>query len=211
MIKVKICGITNNEDAELVASLQVDYIGFIFAHSPRQVNKDIVNSFIFNIPETIKKVGLFVNEDIHIVKKIFFDLKLDFVQLHGDEDSEYIKKLELPVIKVFRIKNNNSIINLEKYLNSIKNQDFPILIDAYHKDKYGGTGRVMDIPLAQKAIALYDKIMLAGGLDDQNITTILKKTNPFAADASSGLEQSPGKKDPDKVKNFIKAIKSFKP
>jgi len=203
MTKVKICGITNYEDAAHALILGADYIGFNFYKlSPRYVDEAEVKKIIGKMPNSIKKVGVFANEKLDAVKKIAEDLNLDSIQLHGDETPEYCNQLkketQKEIIKSFRIRNKSDINKIKKY-----NVDY-YLFDAYKEGLYGGAGKTFDHGLL-KNIKKY--FFLSGGLNAQNVKRAIKTTKPFAVDTASGVEKNPRKKDTKKMEAFIKAAK----
>lgn len=205
-MKAKICGITNAFDYNAVNKLGCDYTGFIFyKKSPRYIKPE--KAVEIDIPDrTSLRVGVFVNEKADTVRNIFHMAKLDYVQLHGDETPEYCDKLGLPYIRAFRVKDSNCIKLFAAF-----NTEY-ILIDTYVKGSYGGTGKSINLELMREIINLGKdmdkKIIAAGGIDPDNIQNILE-LNPYAVDVNSGIEKSPGKKDPVKMENIFKVIRKF--
>lgn len=198
-MKVKICGITNIEDAKLSHKLGADAIGFIFyKKSKRFIEPKDAKVIINQLPPFVFKVGVFVNESVEEINEIAKEVKLNFVQLHGEEPPEMIAQIELPVIKVFRVKDNFDFAVLSQY----KNCSF--LLDAFDEKEYGGTGQKFNwnkIP-----IELQSKIILAGGVSAENIEKIYNEIKPYAIDVSSSVEIKPGKKDEIKLKELFKKI-----
>lgn len=199
MTIIKFCGITNLEDALDAVKFGVDALGFVFAMSPRKVTADMVKKIITNLPPYVLTVGVFVNEKIDIVKTTVESCGIDWVQLHGDESPEYCSNLNLKCIKV--IKNNIDIIPQYK-------TDY-VLLDALSPVRLGGTGTLYDWDLAVRAKMFGKKIILAGGLNPENVCDAIRKVNPYAVDVSSGIEKEPGKKDYNKMRDFIYNIKSL--
>jgi len=197
---VKICGITNSEDALYACELNVWALGFVFyKESPRFVKEAQVKDIVEKLPTTIAKVGLFVNEDIEMIKSIASSCKLDMVQLHGDEDPEFCKKVMkfTRVIKAFRLKDKDSV-------NAMPNYDVDLcLLDTYVKDIPGGTGKTFNLDLAVLAKKYGKKIILAGGLNPGNIIDAIRKVEPYAVDISSGVEEKPGKKSKTLMKELM--------
>ncbi|KPU43597.1 N-(5'-phosphoribosyl)anthranilate isomerase [Oxobacter pfennigii] len=198
MVKVKICGLKRSEDIKYVNALKPDYAGFVFAKSKRQVTLSEAGELIANLNKGIKKVGVFVDEDIEKVKDASFALKLDIIQLHGNEPNEYIKKLNgYEVWKAVSIKSHEGIKRLKQY-----NAD-AILLD----QGGGGTGISFDWDII-KGISVNTPIILAGGLNSQNVEDAIKTVKPYAVDVSSGVETD-GFKDCSKIYDFIKKARSL--
>lgn len=207
MLKIKICGITNLEDAENAAALGVDALGFIFAKSPRQVNTGTVKKICQALPPFLTRVGVFVDEDLEKVNQIAAECCLDAIQLHGLESPEYCQLVHRRVIKALRVKKEASLKILEQY----KDVACAFLLDAYEPGEKGGTGKTFDWGLAAKAKKKIKKpIILSGGLNATNIQKALKTMRPDAVDLNSGVESEPGKKDYQKMQDIIKIIRSLK-
>ena len=206
MVKVKICGITSYEDARVAIEAGADALGFVFYDkSPRCINPVRAAGIISKLPPFIQTVGLFVNEDTAQVNWTADYCGIDVVQFHGDETPEDCLEVKRRVIKAFRIQKIISIDPLEKY------QDYQVagyLLDAWSPDAYGGTGRTFNWELAQAA-KQYGPVILAGGLTPENIAEAIRVVNPYGVDVSSGVESSLGKKDPEKVREFIKLAKGL--
>ncbi|MGC8660083.1 MAG: phosphoribosylanthranilate isomerase [Desulfomonilaceae bacterium] len=200
MVRVKICGITNVEDASFAAAMGADALGIIFAPSPRQVSLDNAFEIIKSLPPFVQTVGVFVDADIEEV--IFFRnrLRLDLVQLSGSETDAYIRALGSRVIKTVHVTNGfkpapNTFV------------DATILLDTAGGGLKGGTGNTFDWDLAED-IAIKRPIILAGGLTPDNVATAVRRVKPYAVDVSSGVELEPGRKDHDKIRNFIQRAKT---
>ena len=202
MVKVKICGITNLEDALDAIALGADALGFVFyARSPRRVTPEQAAAIITRLPPFVAKVGVFVDEKLDRVQGIMNLCSLDYAQLHGSESPEYCKALgQQRAIKAFRVKDG---INLEQF-SAYKVS--AILLDSYNPNMFGGTGRAFNWELAAR-VARSNCVILSGGLTPQNVAEAINKVNPYAVDVSSGVEASPGKKDYAKLKAFIQAVK----
>lgn len=195
-MKVKICGITNIDDAKKAIELGADAIGFIFyKKSKRYVDPEIVKSIISELPAFVMKIGVFVNEDTQRINDIAKDIKLNTIQLHGDESPDYLDQINYPVIKAFRVDENFDFTRLSLY----KNCSF--LLDSFHKKEYGGTG----IKFNWKKIPyeIRQKIILAGGISEESIEFILNEISPYAIDVSSSIEIEPGIKDINKLKRLF--------
>lgn len=195
-MKVKICGITNLEDALLCAECNADAVGFIFyAKSKRYVSFEKAKEIINQLPPFLMKVGVFVNEEAEIVNESAQKIGLNVVQLHGDESPEYVSKIHLPVIKAFRVYEKFDWSVIDGYKNC------GIMLDSYSQSEYGGTGKTFEwssIPPTYK-----NKIILSGGIKIEKLEQIFSELKPAAIDVSSSLEISAGKKDPQKLKEFL--------
>ena len=204
MVKIKICGITNLEDALLAAELGADALGFIFyPKSPRKVAPETAREIIAQLPPFVASVGVFVDEAATVVQELVARVGLDWVQLHGQESPEYCRNLGRRVIKGFRIKDENSLMELEPYRDAVQ----AFLLDTYKKGQVGGTGTTFDWRLALEA-KQYGQIILAGGLTPENVAQAIAAARPQAVDAASGTEAAPGRKDPAKLRAFFRAVSS---
>jgi phosphoribosylanthranilate isomerase len=206
MIKVKICGLTNLEDALTATEAGADVLGFIlYPKSKRFIKVKDVRKITSELPPFVIKAGVFVNEDPRNVLEILSYAYLDLAQLHGDEtpeECEYIGANR--VIKVFRLKEIGEVEKIEPYIGKIR----AILLDTYSKDSYGGTGKTFNWEIAKAVKERFDiPVILSGGLNPENVAEAIKEVNPYAVDVSSGVETEPGKKDHKKVKAFVKVAK----
>ena len=202
---VKICGITNIDDALCAAEYEASAVGFNFYRdSRRYVSPETAITIVRELPETVRKVGVFVNADPDFVKKTAAQLLLDFVQFHGDETPEYVRSFGAQAIKVFRIGDGFDPAMLQAYGTSLS------LIDAFDSDAFGGTGKTTDWALARRA-GEFGKIILAGGLTPENVQDAIRAADPFGVDTASGVESSPGHKDHAKMKDFIALARAIKP
>jgi phosphoribosylanthranilate isomerase len=206
MTLVKICGITNLEDALLAARFGADALGFNFyERSPRYILPEKAREICAELPAEILKVGVFVNETPDKILEIAESVPLDAVQLHGDESADFVRKLKEnfsgETIKAFRVSESFQPEDVLKF-----NAD-AILLDAYSKQEYGGTGETFDWEMAKKVQAIFPKMYLAGGLSVENIKNAICNVRPFAVDSCSLLEKEKGLKDAEKLKDFIIAVK----
>ncbi len=203
MIRIKICGITNLDDALLAADLGADALGFIFyPQSPRHVAPEAARRIIAHLPPFVAAVGVFVDEDAALVRDLAARVRLDWVQLHGQESPNYCRDLGLKVIKGFRIQDESSLQGLAPFQGAAQ----ALLLDTYKKGQVGGTGESFDWHLAREA-KKYGRIILAGGLTPENVARALEVARPDAVDAASGTEAAPGRKDPAKLRAFFKAVR----
>ncbi|MEI7905240.1 MAG: phosphoribosylanthranilate isomerase [Candidatus Firestonebacteria bacterium] len=203
MTKVKICGITNLEDALAAVEYGADALGFVFAKSLRQISPVQARKIISKLPPFIGKIGVFVNEAPSRVVTIAKDCGLTAVQLHGEELPEFIGTIKpLTIIKTIRVKNKKDISILVAYP-----EVEAFLLDTFVAGKSGGTGKVFDWELALLAKKLKKPIILSGGLSALNVQKAIKIVSPYSVDVSSGVESKPGKKDHKKLRAFIKNAK----
>ena len=204
MTKVKICGITNLEDARLAVRFGADMLGFNFYRkSPRYIEPDKAAEIVVALPSNILNVGVFVNENSESVVDIAARANLHAVQLHGDESPDYVQKLrDIDVIKAFRISDGFDEKQLDEF-----NVD-SILIDAFSVNEYGGAGVTCDWHISKRIADRFPKMFLSGGLSADNVQQAIKSVRPYAVDACSLLESSKGKKDAARLEAFLKAAKS---
>ena len=156
--RIKICGITNQADAEKAAELGANALGFVFAESPRRIKPAIAREISQALPPFISKIGVFVNEDISTIKELYEYCRLDAVQLHGDEHIEYIKSLTVPFIKAFKVNGKEVIRRIEEF--GLRY----FLLDTFDKNLSGGTGKSFNWQIANRA-SRFGKIILSGGLN----------------------------------------------
>jgi len=200
--KIKICGITNIEDAQVAADRGADALGFIFYNqSKRYVETEVAKSIISKLPPFIKTVGVFVNQDLSEIIDIREKTGIDIAQLHGDETPEFCDSVPFKVIKALRVKDSVDIHEVAQYPVQA------ILFDTYSDIEYGGTGESFNWELL-KAKDFSQQIILSGGLDPDNVLKAIQIVRPYAVDVSSGVEDLPGKKDHMKIKKFIEAIQN---
>lgn len=196
MVRIKICGITRLEDALCAEECGAHALGFIFyKKSKRYIEPILATKIIEKLNPFISKVGVFVNEDIEVIKQIIANCGITHVQLHGDETIDFAAKINNPVLRALNFDDN---INQK-----IKDwEEYPILIDSGTAKKPGGTGKTLPWD-SLKSFIKNRKIILAGGLTPENITTAIKIVKPMAVDVNSGVEKSPGIKNRDLIEKFI--------
>ncbi|OEU73071.1 MAG: N-(5'-phosphoribosyl)anthranilate isomerase [Desulfuromonadales bacterium C00003093] len=200
--RVKICGITNVEDALQAVEAGADALGFVFYHrSPRFVTPREVQKIIAELPPFVTTVGLFVNEPLPRIRRTMAAARLDVVQLHGDESPEDCLIEPLRVIKALRIKDAASLEGAARY------QVSALLLDAWSDEHYGGTGLSFDWQLVRRLTGKRP-LILAGGLTPENVVAAVRQVKPYAVDVSSGVEAAPGKKDHRKVAEFICRVRN---
>jgi phosphoribosylanthranilate isomerase len=201
MTKIKICGITNIEDALLAIDLGADALGFVFYRgSKRYIDPENANNIISKLPPFITTVGIFVNQGLDEINYTKERAGFDTIQLHGDESPDFCKNFAR-VIKAIRVKENIDSELIESY--PVK----AVLFDTFSEESYGGTGRsfVWD---ALKDLNTTKRIILSGGLTPENVFQAVRMVHPYAVDVSTGVEDYPGKKNSEKLKKFIEAVRN---
>jgi phosphoribosylanthranilate isomerase len=213
MTKVKICGIKTPEHALTAAEAGADFIGLVFTQSPRQITPGQANKIVAAIKQNQKDVpeivGVFVNTPAYVVNRIAEFCHLDYVQLSGDETMDYFKELTPPVFKVMKIsrlhKPEQLCQDLAAWSKVLSKQKHIFLLDTYDSERHGGTGQQMDWDIA-KPIAEKFQVIIAGGLNAENVSEVVNKVKPWGVDVSSGVETN-GEKDMNKIKAFVKAVR----
>ncbi|PGU34146.1 phosphoribosylanthranilate isomerase [Bacillus cereus] len=200
-MKVKICGITDVETAKHACEYGADAIGFVFAESKRKITPGLAKDIIQELPANVLKVGVFVNESVEVIQKIADECGLTHVQLHGDEDNQQIRRLNIPSIKALGVTSEDDMKNAQTY-----EVDY-ILFDSPKEKFHGGNGKKFSWKLlAHMPKGSREKTILAGGLNTINIEEAIQTVQPYMVDVSSGVETE-GKKDLKKIKQFIKKAK----
>jgi len=205
MVKVKICGITNWTDARRAVAAGADFLGFNFyPPSPRYIAPAKARRIARRLPGRTKLVGVFVNEPEEKMLRIARAVGLDYLQLHGDETPEIVSRLNrsVPVIKAIRVKKSFHPGQLARFSRATA-----LLLDGFEPHRYGGTGRTFNWTAARRAKSR-GRIILAGGLTPQNVAAAIRAVSPFAVDVCSGVEARPGKKDPQRIKDMMAAVKN---
>ena len=200
---VKICGITNLADAQLAAEEHADALGFVFyAKSPRSVTIPAAAEISRQIPPVIMRVGVFVNGLKAEVERAAGECGLSLLQFHGSEPPEYCTQFSLMSMKAFRIRDVETLKELPKYPTDMW------LLDAFSPEMLGGTGEAFNWDLAVEAQKFGKPMFLAGGLTPENVAEAVRKVRPFGVDVSSGVENAPGKKDHQKIRDFIARVRN---
>lgn len=203
--RVKICGLTNLADAKAAVEAGADVLGFNFYEkSPRFISTKIAAEISRALPLFTLRAGVFVNPSEELVRRAIGECGLGLLQFHGDETPDFCAQFGLMSMKAFRVRDADSLKELPKY------QTDAWLLDAYSPDAVGGTGETFNWDLAIDAQKFGKPIFLAGGLTPENVAKAILKVRPFGVDVSSGVESAPGKKDPAKVRAFIKEAKSVR-
>jgi phosphoribosylanthranilate isomerase len=201
-VRVKICGITSIVDANAAIEAGADALGFMFyAPSPRNLGLAQAAAIIRDLPPFVAKVGVFVNPSEEDVRLAIAEAGVDTLQFHGDESPEFCRRFGLKVIKAFRIKDEASLQPLPDYRSETW------LLDTFVDGKLGGTGARFNWALASQAVAKGGRVILAGGLTPENVVDAVRRVRPFGLDVSSGVESAPGKKDAEKVRQFVARAK----
>lgn len=201
MVKVKICGIKDRETAIEACKAGADALGFVFAKSSRQITVNEAKNIIDKLPSKVVKIGVFVNESLEKMEYIGKECGLDYLQLHGNENPEICIKSKIPIIKAFRVATLQDIKAMENYKASA------YLVDSGKGKYFGGNGTTFDwniVKCINKSIKTH--VILAGGLNCNNIHKAMDIVKPYAVDVSSGVETK-GKKDLIKIRQFIKLVK----
>ena len=203
MVRVKVCGITTPGDARTAAGSGADAIGLVFAESPRKLSAEEAREIASALPGGVLKVGVFVNEEPEEVLRIAREVGLDYAQLHGDEGPETVTVLRedgVKVIKALRVRGEDSLAEMDDYDADL------FLLDAWSEKARGGTGERFDWGLAK---SLYGRgnIVVSGGLGHENVREAIRFFEPYGVDASSSLEDAPGKKNGERVRRFVNAAK----
>jgi phosphoribosylanthranilate isomerase len=201
MVKVKICGVTTREDAFLAVEAGADAIGLnFFDRSPRYLAMESAESIVAGLPDSVCRVGVFVDARRQDVERIVERLGLQAVQLHGDESEDYCLDWDCKVIKAVRAKDRETVRRIGAYP-----VDF-VLVDAYVKGLAGGTGQLARWEWLSEIAR--DRLIVAGGLTPDNVADAVRQLRPAVVDVASGVESAPGKKDPERVRSFVVNAKS---
>ncbi|MDA8233524.1 MAG: phosphoribosylanthranilate isomerase [Clostridia bacterium] len=208
MVRVKICGLKDLSMAMAAVEAGADALGFVFAQSVRQVAPKEARDIIRELPPYVAKVGVFVDEPRERLEEITAYCGLDVIQLHGSETPEYCRGLQRPVVKAIRVKDEASleILGVYSQIPSDRCRIAGFLLDTYRPGQAGGTGETFNWDLALKAKEYGKPIILAGGLNPENVRDAVVTTRPYGVDVSSGVETD-GIKDPAKIMQFIRQVR----
>lgn len=202
-MRIKICGITNSEDLGKAVFYGATSVGFVFhKKSPRYVSPSKARKLVEELPPFVTPVGVFVNLKERAIKDICRFTRINTIQLHGDEEMDFCRRLkEYKIIKGFRVNDKFDM----KAVNRYKVDAY--LFDAFQEDSYGGTGKSFQWRLLER-VKFERPVILSGGLTPENVKEAISIVQPFAVDVSSGVERIAGVKDPKKIRAFIEAVKS---
>ncbi len=201
-MRVKICGITNLEDAGAAVDAGAHALGFVFYEkSPRCLSLKMAANICAALPPFVSRVGVFVNELEYTIEKAVVECGLDTLQFHGDEPPGFCQKFSPKAIKAFRVRTREDLRQMSDY------DVDGWLLDTHAGETRGGTGRTFDWDLAVEAGKMGRPIILSGGLTPDNVAEAIRKVRPFAVDVSSGVEKAPGHKDSAKIQAFIRACR----
>lgn len=200
--RIKICGITRHEDAVTAAEAGADAIGFIFHRpSPRYVDPDAAAAIARVMPPFVAIVGVFFDVDAALVNDLAARVGLSMLQFHGDETPEFCEQFAKPFMKAIRVRRGVDLLQYE----ALFPKTSALLLDAYRPGIPGGTGETFDWELVPQD--LQSRIVLSGGLTVANVGVGIRRLTPWAVDVSSGVEVSPGIKDPDRIEQFVAAVR----
>lgn len=201
MVRVKICGLMCVEDALAAAQAGADALGFVFAEGRHRVTPEQARAMIAALPPFVSTVGVFVNEDAAIVRQVADFCRLDLLQFQGDEPPDYCAGFQRRMIKGFKVKDQDSLARLEGY------DVAAYLLDSYVAGQSGGTGRTFDWELV-RGVKAARPVILAGGLTPANVSRAIAIVQPYAVDVSSGVENASGRKDHEKMIEFVRQAKA---
>jgi phosphoribosylanthranilate isomerase len=204
VVRVKICGITNADDAMHAVRCGADAIGFVFAPSPRRVSESDARAIRAKLPPFVSVVGVFVDPDPRRARKIFEETGLDFIQLYGGDERRFLEESGLDPLRLIRAVSIGTEADLDAVSETVAGT---ILLDTKVEGKAGGTGKTFDWGIAARAASFGKPVILSGGLNPENVEKAVETASVQAVDVSSGVESAPGRKDPDKVREFIRRAK----
>ncbi len=199
MVRVKICGITNLEDALAATELGADMIGLVFAKSSRQISPELARQIAAALPSAVITVGVFMNQTYAEVEDLSEFVRLGMIQLHGEESPRYCKRLarRWGIIKRIPVQDNDNAATLEAQMQRFR-------VSAFLFDPGAGSGRVFDWRIAK---GVRRPFIVAGGLTPENVRSLIHELNPMGVDVSSGVEKATGKKDSEKMRRFILEVR----
>jgi len=219
MTRIKVCGITNREDAEFACRCGVDAIGFVFAESQRQVTPERAREILRGLEPFVVAVGVFVDRPVEEVRRVLEFTGCSVAQLHGEEGPEYVEALApFGVVKVVKVSCGAGISAPQathaRRILGVAETARPyraakaILLDTLVEGKAGGTGERFDLAAAQELVKAGYRVIVAGGLTPENVGEVVRAVRPYGVDVSSGVEAEPGRKDHEKVAGFVEAVRA---
>ena len=201
--RIKFCGMTNHQDVQRAIDLGIDALGFVFIEeSPRYLTIQQAQELLEKVPPFVVKVGLFMNSASEHISDVVKNVRLDLLQFHGDEDEEFCLQFQYPYLKAVPMRTTTSVSDF--CLNFPSATGF--VLDSHAMGKMGGSGQTFEWSKVPKNLT--KPIILAGGLNPDNVATAIHSVQPYAVDVSSGIEASKGIKDPAKMEHFIKEVRS---
>ena len=204
MTRIKICGITNPDDARWAADCGAHALGFVFAESPRRITPERAGEILNDFGPFVTGVGVFVNSPPQEVRSALEESACTVAQLHGDESVDYARALApYTVIRAFRVDSALDVTAIGRYKGLRA-----IVLDTYVAGQMGGTGRRFDPAVAARLVKEGWRVIVAGGLTPENVAEVICSVRPYGVDVSSGVEAAPGRKDPEKVARFIAAVRA---
>lgn len=204
MTRIKICGLTNREDAQCAAASGADALGFMFADSPRRVAPETAREILAEVGPLVTGVGVFANSPPDAVRQVLALSGCAVAQLHGEESAQDLSLLApYPAIKAMRVGGDFSEAQLAPYRRARA-----ILLDAYVPGQRGGTGERFDMSVAVGLVARGWRVIVAGGLTPENVAEVVTRVRPYGVDVSSGVESAPGRKDHAKIRDFLAAVRA---
>lgn len=202
--RIKICGITREQDIRAVANSGADALGLVFYEkSPRHVGVDQAAKLAHAVPPFVTVVGLFVNPSVDYVREVLAKVPLDVLQFHGEESPEFCGQFGRPYLKAIRVKPGVDLVQCAASYRTAQS----LLLDAYVEGTQGGTGEAFDWALIPQNLPL--PVILSGGLHPGNVAEAIRQVRPYAVDVSSGVEASKGIKDAAKIAAFVSEVKKF--
>lgn len=201
-MRIKICGLTRNEDVRVAVEQGADALGFVlYPPSPRAVSAEQAQQLLQQVPAFVTTVALFVNESVEEIQRVLSLCPFDLIQFHGDESAEFCRQFNRPYMKAIRVRCEDDIHQAVNQYPDAK----ALLLDAYVENLPGGTGQAFDWRLIPKISTPW---VLAGGLNANNVVDAINQVAPYAVDISGGVEASKGIKDAEKIKEFISEVRN---
>jgi phosphoribosylanthranilate isomerase len=198
---IKICGITRPSDLAAAVEAGVDAVGFVFAESPRRLTADAARRLVMKLPPHVLRIGVFVDENPSEIARVAAAAELDRIQLHGFEDPMIRELIGTRVLKAFRARDPGVLDEIPMWGADT------FMLDSWSANSPGGTGATFDWSIAKKAASL-GRMIMAGGLTPENVGRAIAEVRPFGVDVSTGVETSPGIKDPAKIRAFVDAVRA---
>ncbi len=206
--RIKVCGMTDMAEANGLVAAGVDALGFIFVEaSPRNINPEKARKLVAALPPFVDAVGVFVDQDLEVVNEIAEYCGLTMVQLHGAESPQYCEAVDVRVVKTFSIRSDAEVCETNPYFDPYLEVVSGILLDTFHEKLAGGSGQTFDWELTKKCHPTVP-LILAGGLNPENIADAIRQVRPFAVDVNSGVETSPGVKDIGAVERLVESMRA---